>query len=75
MITIGKVSQNESIGHRPGLRHCGMGRGGLRGKPLCTGGFWRSVYRRRRAVRAAAGRGICGRQRGHRADAAGGAGD
>ena len=50
LIIIGKVSQNESFGHRPGLRHCGLGRFGLCGQPVCTGGFRGRVHRCRGAV-------------------------
>lgn len=39
------------LGIDPGYTIVGWGVGSYAGKPLCTGGFWRGVYRRRRAVR------------------------
>ena len=45
LIIIGKVSQNESFGHRPWVCHRGMGRCGLCRQPVCAGGFRRGVHR------------------------------
>ena len=65
--------QHESFGHRPRLRHRGLGRGGLRRQPVCAGGLRCGVHRRGRAVRAPSGRGVCRHQRGDRAHPARGA--